>query len=288
VMECMCVDGIFLYFDAAERDAAELISQACARSTQLLHRHWKLQTPADCRIYVMTSWQGFAFQSAPWPWKVMLSLTFPFWAPRAKAIWPVAGGWQQSYGRRHALGIKPPRLLQSGDSSIGDKIFLRDTDVQDRVRSVACHELTHAFTAELRLPAWLKEGAAMVAVDRFFGRPTVKPETLGMLGRMTDPTHSRSDRKLRVRDPDELVYTYVRGYWLVRYLEETRPGLLADLLSRRSTQSLLEARIAASYGKSPEAYRDGINQVLIAYFQGRAGSASAATYTAGTPPSLRE
>ena len=133
----------------------------------------------------MTSWHGFALQSA-WPWKVLLALTFPFWAPRAKAIWPLAGGWQQSYGRRHALGIKPPRLLQSADSRIGDKIFLRDADVHDRVRSVACHELTHAFTADLRLPAWFKEGVAMVAVDRFFDRPTVKRETLETLGRTTD------------------------------------------------------------------------------------------------------
>ena len=277
MIECTCVDGMALYFDAAERDAADLISRACARSAQLLHQHWKLRAPADCRVYVMTSWHGFVFQSAPWPWKVLLGLTFPFWAPRAKSIWPLAGGWQQSYGRRHALGIKPPRLLQSADSRIGDKIFLRDADVHDRVRSVACHELTHAFTAELHLPAWFKEGLAMIAVDRFFDRPTVKRETLETLGRTTDQTRSRSDRKLRVHDPEGLVYAYVRGYWLVRYFEETRPGLVAELLSRRSPQSLLEARIAASYGKSPEEYWDGINQALIAYFQGRTGSASAGT-----------
>ena len=276
-MEHICVDGIFLHFDTAEQEAADLIGRVCARSAQLLHQHWKLRAPADCHIYVMTSWYGFVFQSAPWPWKILLSLTFPFWALRAKAMWPLAGGWQQSYGRRHALGLKPPRLVQSGDSSIGDKIFLRDLDVHDRVRSVACHELTHAFTADLRLPAWLKEGVAMVAVDRFFDRPTVKRETVETLGRMTDPTRSRSDRKLRVRDPDALVYAYVRGYWLVRYFEETRPGLVAELLSRRSTPSLLEARIAASCGKSPEEYWDGINSVLIAYFQGKAGAASAGT-----------
>ena len=271
-MECTCVDGMFLYFDAAERQAAELVSQACARSAELLHQHWRLQTPADCRVYIMTSWHGFVCQSAPWPWKVLLSLTFPFWAPRAKAVWPIAGGWQQSYGRRQAVGIKPPRLIQAADSKIGDKIFLRDGDVNDRVRAVACHELTHAFTAGLHLPAWFKEGVAMVAVDRFFGRPTVKRETLGMLGQLTERARVPSDRKVRVRDPDDLVYTYVRGYWLIRYLEESRPGLVAELLSRRYPRRLLEARIAASCGKSPEQYRDGIDQELIAHFQGGANT----------------
>ena len=267
VMECTRIDGIFLYFDAPEREAADLVSRACARSAELLHQHWRLQTPADCRVYLMTSWHGFVCQSAPWPWKVLLSLTFPFWAPRARALWPTAGGWQQSYGRRQAVGIKPPRLIQAADSRIGDKIFLRDTDVNDRVRGVACHELTHAFTAGLRLPAWLKEGVAMVAVDRFFDRPTVKRETLGMLGQLTERARSRSDKKLRIRDPDDLIYTYVRGYWLIRCLEETRPGLVAELLSHGSSHHNPEAQIAAAYGMSAEEFWQSINHILIAHFQ---------------------
>jgi hypothetical protein len=124
------------------------------------------------------------------------------------------------------------------------------------------------------LPAWLKEGVAMVAVDRFFDRPTVKRETLEMLGPMTEPTRLRGDRKLRARNHDDLVYTYVRGYWLVRYFEETRPGLVADLLSRRSSPQLLEATIAASYGKSAGDYWRGIGQDVIAHFREKPGSAS--------------
>jgi hypothetical protein len=206
-----------------------------------------------------------------------LVLLLIFLYPPFMSIDPQSEGRVHAALGHHAIWDPPPRLVQSGDSSIGDKIFLRDLDVHDRVRSLACHELTHAFTAELRLPAWLKEGVAMVAVDRFFDRPTVKRETLETLERMADRNHSRRDRKLRVRDPEELVYAYVRGYWLVRYLEETRPGFVGELLSRRSTPSLLEARIAASCGKSPEEYWDGINSVLIAYFQGRAEAASAGT-----------
>ena len=46
-----------------------------------------------------------------------------------------------------------------------------------QVQRIACHELVHAYTAHLKLPAWLHEGLAMLTVDRFFERPTVKRES---------------------------------------------------------------------------------------------------------------
>jgi hypothetical protein len=48
------------------------------------------------------------------------------------------------------------------DDFVGEFIFVEEKDTQTNVRHVTCHELTHACSAYLGLPAWLNEGLAVV------------------------------------------------------------------------------------------------------------------------------
>ena len=45
-----------LSFDPVEQATADLISKACTTALPLIQQSWGLGAPADCRIYVMTSW----------------------------------------------------------------------------------------------------------------------------------------------------------------------------------------------------------------------------------------
>lgn len=67
-----------------------------------------------------------------------------------------------------------------------------------------------------------------------------------------------------------MVYLYARGYWLTRYVEETQPGLLKDLLSRRRGHTELESEIAAAYRQECEAFWREIDGTLVAHFAGKA------------------
>jgi hypothetical protein len=265
-METVSVSGLTLYFDDSEREAAEIIRQACERSVQLIHECWGLETPEDCRVYVMTSWLHFIFRSAPWPWKVQAAILFPLWSIRAKKMWRYAGGFHQRYGRRSAVGVKPPQLMALSDSSIGERFFVQGIDIVDKVGHTTCHELVHAFTSYLRLPMWLNEGLAQVTVDRFAGRPTIRPETIAVLEQPSGDTGPGRYRNLRAGDEDPLVYHFVRGYWLTRYIDDTQPDLMRRLLSRRYRHAELEGTIAGALGMAPEEFWDGIDPVLVAHF----------------------
>ncbi len=266
-------DGLVLFFDVEEQQTAEPIRQACVRSVRLLQEHWGLATPKDCRIYVMTSWLGFVFQSAPWPWRLLLAATMPLWAMRAQQTWALAGGWEQRYGQRRAIGIKPARLLQLADKRLGDRIFVKEANIDEKIQSITCHELTHAFTSHLRLPAWLKEGLAMVMVDRFFEKPTVQYETLAVLERSSAQYGPDGYQNLRLEDERTVVYLYVRSYWLTRYIEETQPGLLRDLLSQGCPHNEWESRIAAVYEKQLDEFWGEIDGELVSHFAQRDGAA---------------
>jgi hypothetical protein len=272
-MQRTSIDGLTLYFRAEDQDTVELIRQACEKSTRLIQDHYGLDTPKDCRVYIMTSWLGFMFHSAPWPWKVLLAVTMPLWAFRANKTWPLAGGWEQRYGQRRAVGVKPPRLLRLADKSIGDRFFVRRENVDEKVQSITCHELTHAFTSHLQLPTWLKEGLAVLMVDKFFEEVTVRYETIEVLERSPDKYNPGGRQKLRVEEEDALVNVYVRGYWLTRYIEETQPGLLKDLLSRRYQHDELEGKIATAYGKRLAGFWREIDEVLVSHFKQKSEAA---------------
>ena len=96
-MQRESIAGLCLYYAPEEQEAARIIGSACERTVALLQQRWGLSPPADCRVYVMTSWSSFLFSSATCPWKAYLALTFPLVAHRAKGIWPYAGGWSLQF-----------------------------------------------------------------------------------------------------------------------------------------------------------------------------------------------
>jgi hypothetical protein len=243
-MEKTSVSGLTLFFDPRQEDAAELIRNACGQSVRLIQERWGLAVPQDCRVYVMTSWLHFTFHAPPWPWKIWSGLTLPLWAWRAQRIWRYAGGWTQRYGRRRAVGVKPPWLLAMGDWSLGERLFEPEADITQKVRQVTCHELVHAFTAHLRLPVWLREGLAMVTVDYLAGKATVRADTLGML----EGSPGGGQRKRPKPDWEALIGETARGYWTTRYIAETKPEHLRSLLRERHKQRELEEELAQAYG----------------------------------------
>ena len=262
------IDGLAVHYEADEQDAAEIVREACEKSDRLIRQHWELDTPKDCRIYVMTSWRQFVFHSAPWPWKVLLGMLYPLWSFRVKRLWAYAGGWVQRYGKRVAVGIKPPRLLLQAERGIGDRIFVRDTDVRKELEHITCHELTHAFSTHLRLPMWLHEGLAQVTVDRYAGQQMVRQETLQALADPARETRPAQYRGLRAGDADRLVYHYVRGYWVTRYIEDVKPDLLREMLSLRHRQKALESLLAQAFGISRETFWTNIDSEVVAYYGG--------------------
>ena len=175
------VAGFTLYYPTGEEETAGLIRAACEKSVNLIQTRWGLAAPPDCRVYVMTSWRQFLFHSAPWYLKPYLVAVYPFLALKAASIWRYAGGWAIRYGRRQVVGIKPARLLKISDRRYAEHLLIEDRTEEERIQTVACHELTHAFTAHLKLPAWLREGLATLAMEHYLGRRIVSRESLEAL-----------------------------------------------------------------------------------------------------------
>lgn len=268
------IGSLLLVYDRGEQETADLIADTCAKAIRLAEENWGLGPPEDCRIHVMTSWFGFVFQSAPWSWRLLLGTTMPFWCFRARRTWPYSAAWTQRYGRRVAIGVKPPRLLAQSDRSIGVRMFVEEKDMQVNVQHVTCHELVHACSAHLGLPAWLNEGIATLTAERFLGKPTIRRETLafmrGFVPKAAPPTY----RQLSRMGGEAIAYHGMRGYWLVRYLEETRPGFLRRMLARQQAAGMIEREMITELEMAPESFWRDIDEVIAGHF---AASDAAAT-----------
>lgn len=265
-MEELHLTELTIHFEASDRNAAEIVRDTCESAIRLNRELWGVAPPQDCHVYIMDSLLGFVFGSAPWPWKIILALTLPLWYPAQARLWSAVGGYEQRYGRRRVVGVKSPRLIQTGDSNLGDKIFIEHADVLEKVQSVTCHELTHAFTTHLPLPTWLKEGLAMLTVDRHFERETVRSETLELLSSPPASFAAQGVQGLALGDENAILYQYAFGYWLTRYLEEAYPGLLKGLFTRCNSPAQLENEVALALQVTPSKFWEVINTRLLAYF----------------------
>jgi hypothetical protein len=64
-----------------------------------------------------------------------------------------------------------------------------------------------------------------------------------------------------------MVYHYARSYWLTRFIEATRPGLLKDVLSQPSIHKALESQVAATFGMETVAFWREVDGMLVSFFK---------------------
>jgi hypothetical protein len=243
-MANITVDGLSIYFDPEETQAAKMIQTACQRSIETIQDSWELELPEDCRVYVLDSWPKCVFQGAPLQTQIILGLTIPFWYSEFKKRWQYAGGWAQKYGRRQIVGIKTPRLIAETPEGIGADIFIQEENLEDKLLSIVSHELTHAASSHLKLPTWLHEGLAMFTSDKCLNKETVRRDTLLLLNYTIQDSSSSEKLNLKSQSREEIVLIYIRGYWLTRYLAESSPDLLKKVLKSELSADRLEAKIA--------------------------------------------
>jgi hypothetical protein len=267
-METVAIqDNIALQFPPEERDAARIIENASRRSIGVIRELWGLELRGRCRVQVMTSPIRFIFRTAPWYILPFFAVTLPLWFFRIRRSWRYSGGWSLLYRNAPVVGIKPARLLLENDRSLGILIFGKEPDLNRTIEHITCHELTHAFSAHLRLPVWLNEGIAMMSVDSLLEKQTVRQDTLALLEQRRRRKWTRDYRDLQRLKADDLVYHYVRGYWITRFFSARHPELLKGLLTKKHRHKTLEKKLARALGLRRRAMWKRIDAMVVEHFR---------------------
>jgi len=241
--------GIPVFFTERHRSVAEAITETVEKTALVLQNQWDLQSPANCEVHVLTDASGFIEETAPRHLRLLIALTKPLWRGRAERAFQIAGGWMLPWPGRLAVGVKPPDLLAESKTELGERLFKPVVDPLEKVKRLSCHELTHAWTAHLRLPPWINEGLAMRAVDHMVGYPTVREETSAEATFDLSALDSKAYRRVSSADHEALLVLYSSGYWLTRRLEDQAPRILRDLLKRRRPSREVAQIVAVALGQ---------------------------------------
>ena len=224
------------------------MAAAVGETSRVLQDHWNLQRPVGCEVYVLTDAFRFIGETVPRHLSLLVALTMPLWRGRAERAFEIAGGWMLPWPGRMAVGVKPPDLLASSKTGLGERLFKPVPDLSEKARHITCHELTHAWTAHLRFPPWFNEGLAMRAVDHLAGYPTVREETSTESSSDLSALDPKAYRRVESADHEALLSLYSTGYWLTRRLEDQAPDILRDLLKRRRPSGEVNRIVSATLG----------------------------------------
>jgi hypothetical protein len=259
------VEGFEFVADLPTAPGAETISNAVTDSVPIIEEMWRFKRPRRAKVVVWTDWMDGYRKGIPSWQRLFLPLMRKRIETYGERLWKAVGGITLR-SQPPAVLIKPPHLLAEADVRLGEKLFVRLDDITDRVRSITCHELVHAYANSRALPPWLNEGIAMLTVDRFFGFDTVKPQTLELLGTVVPPL--RSYLRLTKLTDTELVNLYARGYWITRYLHEEHPATLRRLLGRRLGIGINERRLARAVGVTRRRLWSEIDGIVFDHYHG--------------------
>jgi hypothetical protein len=103
-------------------------------------------------------------------------------------------------------------------------------------------------------------------VDIFLQRETVQHSTLQCLRANPRTVRPADYVAMAQMNEDAIVYAYAHGYWVTRYLFETRPDVLQRLLATRMSAKALEDELARSLGLPPKTVWQGIDTLVLTYF----------------------
>ena len=229
--------GFPVFFPESHRHFAENIAAAVEDTARFLEDQWNLRPPSDCQIHVLTDAFRFIAETVPGRLRFFVALSKPLWQGRAERAFGIAGGWMLPWPGRMAVGVKPPELLASSKTRLGERLFEPVLDPLEKARHITSHELTHAWTAQLRLPAWINEGLAMGAVDHVVGYTTIREETSNRVLEDLSALDHKAYHRVTSTDHEALLSLYATGYWLTRRLEDQAPDTLRKLLMHRRSHS---------------------------------------------------
>ena len=256
-------------------ETESLLETSCCRAVNFLQNTWSLKIPT-CHVYVTPHWQTIMLEQAPLLYKTLNQGSFILLRKRRvllDKLWSRSAGWFQRYGKHCLIAIKP--LPQFEKMKLTNHPLYTPMTAREKFSNTLLHELTHAFTAHLKLPLWLNEGIALLTAERALGYGAVRIETLEYLKR---PQKDSSYYQLPKLEGETFFYHYAKGYWLTRYLQERHGDVLRQLLGTWKLNSIINRNINKLFNNQSS------DSILYNYFKNNHSRNYSATQQGAVAP----
>jgi hypothetical protein len=291
-METKCLGDATIYFRHTERQTAALIEEVYARSVPLLHSMFGLRPAKELRFVVLATHWGFVRHCIPRRQKALVLVYLPFTLGQIKRIFAAGCSWTAEHKDHVLVGVKAiqslgslPELLQTSWADPTSPALSGEEWLRAWVRG----QIIGACCQPYRLPDWLHAGIAGLIRDHV-SEPPSKPaglarllERFGTLDMEVAPLcNPEQANSLPQEARDKLAAPDFLAYWVTRFIEESRPGLIRSLFQSGCRGKAFEREIAAALGIDPTRFAADVVKLAAAHFRQTEPLAAAETGTSAT------
>ena len=264
----------------SHRRADQATADACRELLEVVQReaaHWNLELP-QLRVYVIRRWTGIYRALLPAHLAICI-LLFPlfWWNYRKYNHWKDTYGMVFRYGKRVLVFVKSQAVLPadpqpilyaswsrlrelSGDRGVWWKLFVAGNFAE------ACCPLA-------RLPAWVVVALQSPICAPFRPWPREDPDDLMPIMRAmcAPPPRIKTKRAedLTREETDDLIAARTWQIYLLKYVDETYPGYLAQLIKEAENPQDFNQRLGERLGlpPGPEYWRELARRILVQHGQ---------------------
>jgi len=226
---------------------------------------WELDRPKEVNLYFINSfieYIKYSFINNSLLGKLLMVLLPCIYLDFIR-IWKEAAGLFVNIDSKYYIFLR--KYNENRSSKLGKYIFCkRQINSEEYLKSIYTHELTHVFSDKLDLPHWLNEGLALYTSEKIINDKIITNKSLELLNEKRTII-SISD--LTLDNEIKMAYSYIKGYWTIRYLNELYPGFITKLLKKDKGKDVVK-KIAKKLGLDTKKnnFDKELNFILYHYF----------------------
>lgn len=217
-------NNLELYYSKNHLAEVNLIKKYHDEVEEKISSLWKLEKPKNVKIYFINSsieYIRYSFGYYSFLGKLFL-IILPCIFLNFIRIWKEAAGVFVNINSNYFIFLK--KYDENRSSNIGKYIFHRKyINIEEYLKSIYSHELTHVFSEKLKLPQWLNEGLALYSSEIVLDNKIINGKSLEL---MDEEKTKVNISNLNLKSEITRAYKYIKGYWTIKYLNEIYPGFL--------------------------------------------------------------
>ena len=221
------------YYKKYEKEK-EIIKNNYEKVVNLIEKLWDIDSKRPTiNIYIFISDFKYILCASNWFFIILrFTILLPHWLLRGRKRWKKWRGVSGFQKKEPSILIKPMEHY----NYYTNKNFFKYTNLyldnkKEKIfKSTFCHEIFQVYTHDLKLPAWLKQGLAIITEEYFLDKKMILSKSINLL----------KEKHLDELDEKYSTYILIKGYWTVRYLEEKYPDFLKKTIKKYREEEIVK------------------------------------------------
>ena len=222
-------ENIYVFYKKNDREEMLSVFEGIEEELNKIDEILNCSLTKPIRVYFTDSMLSVMLHTTTFAKKMIMLLFLPIWYRKAKKYWNYSKGWLMKNNTLNSVVLKTSDGLES-TVNVEKGLYKEEyvcKDNKEEQRRVFLHQYIQVLLSDITKPEWLEEGLSYYTMEKYYGSQFLKSETLEMVQDMPESSI------------EDIIYSGIKGYWMVKYIEEEYPNMIIELLKETKEKDLL-------------------------------------------------